>query len=36
MDLLKEFEAEMRAQKQGRTPAVEESSIEKEIITVAR
>jgi putative transposase len=36
MDLLEEFEAEKRAQQQERAPAVEESSIEKEKITVTR
>jgi len=36
MDLLEQFEAEKRAQQQERAPAVEESSIEKEKITVTR
>jgi putative transposase len=36
MDLLEEFEAEKRVQQQERAPAVEESSIEKEKITVTR
>jgi transposase-like protein len=36
MELLEEFEAERRVQQQERAPAVENSSIEKEKITVAR